>query len=228
MFFPHPETCGLGVIRLPQAEWNADRIECAVQLDSIDCVARQITLCASTMGHQHHHHHGGGHRHHRGSNHRHGEGSRSGGSGKFKGALTEYASTKDPQTIPRDVLLCYDQWTLAIFDKFEKAKFHMLVLPRMPFALPEEPDATPSADKKDTSNAPSSSAGADGDEPQAKRPKLGLSGGKLTFGTSTGKHVPNSHLESIRTLLASPHAAYVFDKMHKMALKVRHPAAARK
>ncbi|KAJ9127763.1 hypothetical protein QFC24_000046 [Naganishia onofrii] len=50
--------------------------------------------------------------------------------------LTHYASLTKPDTqLPPDVYLLHDSWTLTIFDKFPKAKYHFLVLPRVPFPL---------------------------------------------------------------------------------------------
>ncbi|KAJ9108715.1 hypothetical protein QFC21_000035 [Naganishia friedmannii] len=47
--------------------------------------------------------------------------------------LTHYASLSTPDTqLPPDVYLLHDPWTLTIFDKFPKAKYHFLILPRVP------------------------------------------------------------------------------------------------
>lgn len=37
-------------------------------------------------------------------------------------ALTNYAKTKDPSSLPSDVLLAYDDQTITIYDAFQKGK----------------------------------------------------------------------------------------------------------
>lgn len=48
-------------------------------------------------------------------------------------ALREYACVKSPTTqIPASTLLTHNDHCIAIFDAFPKAKYHFLVLPRVP------------------------------------------------------------------------------------------------
>ncbi|KAJ9125092.1 hypothetical protein QFC22_000045 [Naganishia vaughanmartiniae] len=55
--------------------------------------------------------------------------------------LTHYAALSTPDTeLPPDVYLLHDRWTLTIFDKFPKAKYHFLVLPRVPFPPADNQD----------------------------------------------------------------------------------------
>ncbi|GAA6061473.1 hypothetical protein JCM10212_002552 [Sporobolomyces blumeae] len=54
----------------------------------------------------------------------------------WSAVLQSYARLKDPEKdLPPGVWLASDDATLTIFDGFEKAKFHFLVLPRDPFPL---------------------------------------------------------------------------------------------
>lgn len=55
----------------------------------------------------------------------------------WKDALVDYAKTPDPSELPPEVLLMSTDNTISIWDKFPKAMFHFLVLPRLPFQLPE-------------------------------------------------------------------------------------------
>lgn len=56
----------------------------------------------------------------------------------WKNALVDYAENTSPQELPKDVYLTHTKQTLTIFDKFPKATFHFLTLPRMPFELQEQ------------------------------------------------------------------------------------------
>ncbi|POY75221.1 hypothetical protein BMF94_1853 [Rhodotorula taiwanensis] len=50
--------------------------------------------------------------------------------------LENYAKLKDPQKeLPAGVWVTSDEHTTTIFDGFEKAKYHLLILPRHPFRL---------------------------------------------------------------------------------------------
>lgn len=130
-----------------------------------------------------------------------GGGGGGGGGASWNSILTQYATTARPQSqIPKDAYLRSDEHTLVIYDGFPKAKYHFLVLPRIPFKL-------------------------EGTGPVgatiAPPPKLSLAGGKLTQGTSAkGQSVPNAHLKSIRSLLASPYAAVVLQKLREQSGEV--------
>jgi aprataxin len=142
------------------------------------------------------------------------------GRGGWSGALTRLAKSKDPKKdIPRDELLIHDKWTLAIFDKFPKAKFHFLVLPRIPFPLPQEGEDGYELFHLNGGAQQAGEESHDG-ERESKNPRLGLEGGKLTFGSTSGDTVPSSHLTDISALLKSPYAAYVLCKMRAMGKKV--------
>jgi len=52
----------------------------------------------------------------------------------WQNALVTLASTA-PDKLPKDVHLTHDEHTITIFDKFPKARFHFLTLPRLPLAL---------------------------------------------------------------------------------------------
>ncbi|BGP16410.1 hypothetical protein JCM10213_004034 [Rhodosporidiobolus nylandii] len=55
----------------------------------------------------------------------------------WSAVLQNYARMKDPEReLDKGVLLRSDEKTLVIFDGFEKAKYHFLVMPRDPFPLP--------------------------------------------------------------------------------------------
>ncbi|KAG8941343.1 hypothetical protein FRC04_004589 [Tulasnella sp. 424] len=49
----------------------------------------------------------------------------------FLRALKEFACLPDPKTIPPSNLLKYTDTTITLFDKFPKASFHFLILPRV-------------------------------------------------------------------------------------------------
>ncbi|CDU22731.1 uncharacterized protein SPSC_01361 [Sporisorium scitamineum] len=110
-------------------------------------------------------------------------------------ALVRIASAKDPNALPSDdKVLCYDEHTITIYDKFAKAKYHFLVLPRIPFK----------ASKSGSSS-----------KPQQSVPSLSASNGKLNFGSTSNNTVPASHMKSISTMLASPYASEVLEAMRK-------------
>lgn len=109
------------------------------------------------------------------------------------------AAARDPTALPStDRILFYDDRTITIYDGFAKAKYHFLVLPRIPFKL-------------STSRGSSS---------QQAAPTLSASNGRLNFGASSSNVVPASHMMSISSLLASPHAAEVLEAVHKASDRV--------
>ncbi|KAN0061825.1 aprataxin-like protein [Thecaphora frezii] len=114
-----------------------------------------------------------------------------GGGTPWNQALTNYARTPDPSTLPAEVLVMFDDKTVAIWDAFRKAQYHALVLPRLPYTIPKTAAAT---------------AGA-------SMPSLSLTNGKLTSGLSSSGIVPASHLRSLRSLLASPYASAVLQAL---------------
>lgn len=52
----------------------------------------------------------------------------------WQNALVQYAKTP-PAKVARDVYLAHDAHTLTICDKFPKARYHFLCLPRLPMRL---------------------------------------------------------------------------------------------
>jgi aprataxin len=48
----------------------------------------------------------------------------------WKSILQEYALNIHPERLPPSVRLTHTSRTIAIFDKFNKAKYHLLLLPR--------------------------------------------------------------------------------------------------
>ena len=55
----------------------------------------------------------------------------------WSNALVDYAKTANPsETLPKDVYLMHTERTLTIYDKFPKAMFHFLCLPRLPYTEP--------------------------------------------------------------------------------------------
>lgn len=48
----------------------------------------------------------------------------------WKSVLQEYASTRHPERLPPTVRVTHTSRTVAVFDKFNKAKYHILLLPR--------------------------------------------------------------------------------------------------
>lgn len=115
-------------------------------------------------------------------------------------ALVRIASAKDPSTLPSDdKVLFYDERTVTIYDKFAKAQYHFLVLPRIPFK------ASSSGSKAQAS---------------AGTPTLSAANGKLNFGATSSNNVPPSHMLSISALLASPYAAEVLEAVRKASAQV--------
>ncbi|GAC93538.1 hypothetical protein PHSY_001103 [Pseudozyma hubeiensis SY62] len=115
-------------------------------------------------------------------------------------ALVRIASAKDPTTLPTDDrVLFYDDLTITIYDKFAKAQYHFLVLPRIPFR-------------------PSLSASAS--IPQQGAPTLSASNGKLNFGATSSNNVPASHMKSISSVLASPYAGQVLEALRTASERV--------
>ena len=115
-------------------------------------------------------------------------------------ALVRVASAKDPTALPTDdKVLFYDERTITIFDKFPKARYHFLVLPRIPFR-----------------------AQSGGLSAQSARgtPMLSAANGRLNFGATGSNVVPTSHLKSISSLLASPYAAEVLETLRKTSDRV--------
>ena len=56
----------------------------------------------------------------------------------FATVLRSYATQKDPSRhLPASVHLLSNDHALTIFDKYPKAKYHFLVLPRWPFTAQE-------------------------------------------------------------------------------------------
>ena len=118
---------------------------------------------------------------------------------RWNQALVRIASARDPTALPStDRILFYDDRTITIYDGFAKAKYHYLVLPRIPFKL-------------STSRSPIS---------QQAAPTLSASNGRLNFGASSSNIVPASHMLSISSLLASPYAAEVLEAVHKASDRV--------
>ncbi|GAA5916658.1 DNA 5'-adenosine monophosphate hydrolase [Sporobolomyces salmoneus] len=64
----------------------------------------------------------------------------------WNAVLSSYAKMKDPEReLPAGVLLNVNSETLTIFDGYEKAKYHFLVLPRDPFPVEEGEKPIPSS-----------------------------------------------------------------------------------
>ncbi|SPO25413.1 uncharacterized protein UTRI_03170_B [Ustilago trichophora] len=119
---------------------------------------------------------------------------------KWNQALVRIASAKDPATLPTDdKVLFYDDHTITIYDKFAKAKYHFLVLPRIPFKATSSQASVRSAESA---------------------PTLVTTNGKLNFGATSSNTVPASHMNSISTLLASPYAAQVLQALRRSSDRV--------
>lgn len=138
------------------------------------------------------------------------------GNASWNTALTQFAKTANPKSqLPKGVYLRSDSHTLAIYDGYAKAKFHFLILPRIPFNLDQA-----KSNGKDANSGNASGSNSSSSSPPAK-PALGLAGGKLALGSSSkGQTVPASHLHSLSSLLASPYASEVLDKMRKQSESV--------
>lgn len=62
----------------------------------------------------------------------------------WQNALVEYAKTPDPsEKLAKDVYLTHTERTLTIYDKFPKAMFHFLCLPRLPYREPQSETEIP-------------------------------------------------------------------------------------
>lgn len=99
----------------------------------------------------------------------------------WRRALLDIAATPQPDAVPApNRIYQSDERTYTIYDGFDKAKYHFLVLPRLPYPLP----------------------------PGTKPPMLKTAHGKLNFGAASSS-IPPSHLHDVSSLLASPYAAQV-------------------
>jgi aprataxin len=115
---------------------------------------------------------------------------------KWNQSLVRIASAANPNHLPTlDRVLFWDDRTITIYDAFAKAKYHFLVLPRLPFR----------------SAAPRSDAAA---------PALKAAGGKLSLGSTSSNIVPASHMRSVSDLMASPYAAEVLEAVRVASEKV--------
>ncbi|PWN41091.1 hypothetical protein IE81DRAFT_187534 [Ceraceosorus guamensis] len=103
----------------------------------------------------------------------------------WSSALAQYARTKDLNTLPEGTLLRSDEHTLTIYDGYPKAKFHFLVLPRVPFQL--------------------QSSDSEGSEPKDAFELL----------KKGPACVPPNHLSNLKSLLSSPHASRVLAALRK-------------
>ncbi|MCO5565818.1 hypothetical protein L7F22_019493 [Adiantum nelumboides] len=131
------------------------------------------------------------------------------GNASWNTALTQFAKTVNPKSqLPKGVYLRSDTHTLAIYDGYPKAKFHFLILPRIPFNLDQSNNSGTAVSQSTSSSS-------------ASKPALGLAGGKLNLGASSkGLTVPAAHLHSLSSLLASPYASEVLEKMRKQSESV--------
>lgn len=145
----------------------------------------------------------------------------------WSAALTRYAQTPDPSKLAPTEVLHWDDQTITIHDGFEKAKYHFLVLPRIPFRRrkPKADAASGSGSGiQQSSTTPAAEADKDGDD--IKPPQLQSVGGKLTFGASSNQSeaaaatVPKNHIFNLSDLLRSPYAAEVLDAMSVTAERV--------
>lgn len=115
-------------------------------------------------------------------------------------ALVRIASAKDPNALPTDDrVLFYDDRTITIYDKFAKAQYHFLVLPRIPFKL---------ANGRDKGN------------PTQAPPALSTTNGKLTLGATSSNVVPASHLRNISALMTSPYVTEVLAAVREASDRV--------
>ncbi len=115
-------------------------------------------------------------------------------------ALVRIASAKDPNALPTDDrVLFYDDRTITIYDKFAKAQYHFLVLPRIPFKL---------ANGRDKGN------------PAQAPPALSAANGKLTLGSTSSNVVPASHLRNISALMTSPYVVEVLAAVREASDRV--------
>lgn len=140
----------------------------------------------------------------------------------WKSALTRYAKSPDPASLPAEEVLHWDEQTITIYDGYEKAKHHFLCLPRIPFRLKawdgggkvgslgkgreEEtpplrvtPPPMPQKGGADSGNwrsrgAPSAPSPPASTDPP--KPTLSAAGGKLAFGISS-KNATGSGVETV-------------------------------
>ncbi|PWN20979.1 hypothetical protein BCV69DRAFT_282480 [Microstroma glucosiphilum] len=127
----------------------------------------------------------------------------------WKSALTRYAKSPDPASLPKEEVLHWDEQTITIYDGYEKAKYHFLCLPRIPFRLKGRKGAavgsgreekqeeqvpplriTPQKGGADSGNWRSRGpatppAPAPASSTETPKPILSTAGGKLAFGTSS-------------------------------------------
>lgn len=97
----------------------------------------------------------------------------------WSSALTEYARTANPASLPADVLVAYDEHTLTIQDAYPKAQYHYLVLPRMPWRLTGEEWGEV---QKDMAEGKEGEAGGGSKEPeQVAQQKQGKQQQQLNF-----------------------------------------------
>ncbi|KAI5453135.1 aprataxin-like protein [Naganishia albida] len=76
-------------------------------------------------------------------------------------ALTQYAFARRPdRDIPSDVYLLHDPHTVTVFDKFPKAKYHFLVLPRIPFVDGSATEASDADTQSDSNSSTESTSSA--------------------------------------------------------------------
>ncbi|PWN53460.1 hypothetical protein IE53DRAFT_384027 [Violaceomyces palustris] len=117
-------------------------------------------------------------------------------------ALVNYAKTVDPKrSLDPSVLVACDEKTITIRDGYPKAKYHYLVLPRIPFQLEK------AAAVRDQVHQ---------DEQQgSSKETLRVSGGRLSLGPSKSDRIPPFHLESLESVLASPHCEQVFSALRR-------------
>lgn len=127
----------------------------------------------------------------------------------WKSALTRYAKSPDPASLPKEEVLHWDEQTITIYDGYEKAKYHFLCLPRIPFRLKGRKGAAVGTGREEkqeeqvpTLRATSQKGGADSgnwrsrgpatppapapaSSTETPKPILSTAGGKLAFGTSS-------------------------------------------
>ncbi|GHJ87757.1 hypothetical protein NliqN6_4159 [Naganishia liquefaciens] len=76
-------------------------------------------------------------------------------------ALRGFATSRHPdRELAPDVYLLHDSHTVTVFDKFPKAKYHFLVLPRIPFPLASEDVAGGSSETETQSESDLSASDA--------------------------------------------------------------------
>lgn len=126
----------------------------------------------------------------------------------WRAALTNYAKT-DPTTLGSDVLLHHDDQTMTIYDGYDKAKFHFLVLPRIPFRLTQEDKEAVQRQIEEDAKVPPSA-------PSVKHGKLVMDSSRPIL-RPTRDFVPQSHYASLADLLDTPYAGVVLRALDKAA-----------